>query len=185
MQWKTPKNTDKYYWTAHVAEKMHYYGLSEQKVLGVIRNPKRTETGVAQDTVAVMLPVGNIKNGKAKPRWGRPSFGDFNNEQKNPEEKEEKENWNQEIWVMYQLRGSEASSKKQETCLPDRQANSKQKEEIIKNIKSLGKEKAKKLTKLMPKKLVIISAWRYPGVSPKNNPIPDEIFRELEELSNQ
>ncbi len=30
MQWKTPKNTDKYYWTAHVAEKMHYYGLSAE-----------------------------------------------------------------------------------------------------------------------------------------------------------
>ncbi len=77
---------------------------------------------------------------------------------------------------MYQLRGSEANPKSQET-------NSKQKEEIIKNIKSLGKEKAKKLMKLMPKKLVIISAWRYPGVSPKNNPIPEEIFRELEEVA--
>ena len=68
MQWKTPKNTDKYHWTAHVTEKMHYYGLSEQKVLGVIRNPKRIETGVAQDTVAVMLPVGSIKKGNAKPK---------------------------------------------------------------------------------------------------------------------
>jgi hypothetical protein len=29
-------------------------------------------------------------------------------------------------------------------------------------------------------KLRIISAWRYPGVSPKRNPIPDEILRELE-----
>jgi len=177
MQWKTPKNTDKYYWTAHVAEKMHYYGLSEQKVLGVIRKPKRTEAGVAKDTVAVMLPVGSIKKGKAKPRWGRPSFGDFNNEQENAEEKEQQESWNQEIWVMYQLCGSKVNPKKQET-------NSKQ-EEAIKNIKSLGKEKAKKLTKLMPKKLVIISAWRYPGVSPKNNPIPEEILRELEEIDNQ
>ncbi len=176
MQWKTPKNTDKYHWTAHVAEKMHYYGLSEQKVLGVIRNPKRTETGIAPSTVAVMLPVGSIKKGKAKPRWGRPSFGDFELEQENAEEKNEKESWNQEIWVMYQLCGSKVNPKKQET-------NSKQKEEIIKNIQSLGKEKAKKLMKLIPKKLVIISAWRYPGVSPKNNPIPEEIFRELEEVA--
>lgn len=29
------------------------------------------------------------------------------------------------------------------------------------------------------KKLKIISAWRYPGVSPKNNPIPEEILREI------
>lgn len=25
----------------------------------------------------------------------------------------------------------------------------------------------------------IISAWRYPGVSPKNNPIPEDILREV------
>ncbi|MEI7621348.1 MAG: hypothetical protein WCJ51_02320 [Candidatus Moraniibacteriota bacterium] len=147
MQWKTPKNTDKYYWTAHVAEKMHYYGLSEQKVLGVIRKPKRTETGIAKDTVAVMLPVGAIKKGKAKPKWGRPSFGDFQSEQESTEE--EKESWNQEIWVMYQAKP----------------------ESEIKNLKL--------------KKLTIISAWRYPGMSPKNNPIPEEIWRELGEGSNQ
>jgi hypothetical protein len=28
--------------------------------------------------------------------------------------------------------------------------------------------------------LKIISVWRYPGVSPKNNPIPEEIWNELE-----
>ena len=70
MQWKTPKNTDKYQWTAHVTEKMHFYGLSEQKVLGVIRNPKRIETGIVEDTVAVMVPVGNISS-VVKPKWGR------------------------------------------------------------------------------------------------------------------
>lgn len=31
-------------------------------------------------------------------------------------------------------------------------------------------------------KLRIISAWRYPGVSPKNNPIPEEIIRETSKL---
>jgi hypothetical protein len=55
MQWKKPKNTDKYYWTRHVQEKMRYYGLSEQKILGVIRNPKRIETGIAPNTVAATL----------------------------------------------------------------------------------------------------------------------------------
>jgi hypothetical protein len=177
MRWKSPKNTDKYHWTAHVAEKMHYYGLSEQKVLGVIRNPKRTETGVAQDTVAVMMPVGNIRKAnsprKSASTWA--SARQFSSAE---------ENWNQEIWVMYQLRQDVGEiSKSQFPCLPDRQAISKYKEETIKNIKSLGKEKAKKLMKLIPKKLVIISAWRYPGVSPKNNPIPEEIFRELENLT--
>ena len=40
---------------------------------------------------------------------------------------------------------------------------------------------AKKAEKLKPSKVTMISTWRYPGVSPKNNriPIPDEIIEEL------
>ncbi|HBR79614.1 MAG TPA: hypothetical protein DEA46_04270, partial [Candidatus Moranbacteria bacterium] len=30
--------------------------------------------------------------------------------------------------------------------------------------------------------LKIISVWRYPGVSPKNNPIPSEILEEVGEM---
>ena len=179
MQWKTPKNTDKYYWTAHVAEKMQYYGLSEQKVLGVIRNPKRTETGVAQDTVAVMLPVGSIKKGKVKPKWGRPVFGDFCNEQENPEEKEKQESWNQEIWVMYQLReiNRQPTNNNQQIEAGKIKNKAKYKDSVISNFKFQISNSAKP-------KICIISAWRYPGVSPKNNPIPEEIFRELEGFSN-
>ena len=36
---------------------------------------------------------------------------------------------------------------------------------------------------ISPDQIKIISAWRYPGVSPKNNPIPDDILREIEESS--
>lgn len=172
MQWKTPKNTDKFQWTQHVTEKMHYYGLSEQKVLGVIRNPKRIETGIVENTVAVMMPVGNISKG-IKSKWGRP-VPVFAVADAEALAGKSADTWNQEIWVMYQLRDSGANSKSQET-------NSKRKGGLIKNIENLDKEKAKKLMKLMPKKLVIISAWRYPGVSPKNNPIPEEIIREIEE----
>lgn len=141
MQWKPPKNTDKYYWTEHVQMKMRYYGLSQQKILGVISRPKRTETGIVENTVAVMQPTGTIKK----------------------EGKDEK--WNQEIWILYQIRHTEKSK-------------------LEKQIQKMAsKEKAEKLMKLMPKKLVIISAWRYPGVSPKKDPIPAEILRELEELA--
>ncbi len=159
MEWKQPKNTDKYYWTAHVSEKMHYYGLSEQKILGVIRSPKRIETGIAESTVAVMVPVGNIKKGKPKSTWGRPVFGnssiDIEIEGKSSSSaKATVDTWNQEIWVMYQLRNSGSSGKIQETI-----TKQKGEKEIIKNIKNLDKKKAKKLMKLMPKKLVIISAW--------------------------
>jgi hypothetical protein len=38
-------------------------------------------------------------------------------------------------------------------------------------------------TKHIAKKQIrIISAWRYPGVSPKRNPIPEEILREIAEI---
>ena len=80
MQWKTPKNSEKYRWTAHVTEKMHFYGLSEQKVLGVIRRPQRIETSVVENTVAVMVPVGNVKKDD-KPKWGRPTFGSAQNDE--------------------------------------------------------------------------------------------------------
>ena len=159
MQWKNPKNTDKYYWTAHVAEKMHYYGLSEQKVLGVIRRPQRIETGIAENTVAVMIPVGNIKKNKKPSMWNR-SFNDDGQQEK----------WSQEIWVLYQTSKQKSKSSDQ-----------KKLETQIKKLES--KEKAKKLIDLIPKKLTIISAWRYPGVSPKKNPIPEEIMRELEEIA--
>lgn len=119
-----PKNTEKYYWTEHAKYKMKYYSLSAQKVLGVVRRPKRKEEGIVKNTVAVMQPISLkiIKN---------------------------KEAWKQEIWVMYQ----KVMDTKREA-------------------KSLG---------INQNRIKIISAWRYPGISPKKNPIPSSI---LEELSN-
>ena len=58
-----------------------------------------------------------------------------------------------EIWVMYQLRQSRRNSKSE-----------------IRNSKQKGKE------------MKIISAWRYPGKSPKRNPIPEEILQEIQDL---
>ena len=98
--------------------KMKYYGLSEQRIKGVIRRPKRIEEGIVENTIAVMKPAGSRKN---------PT----------------------EIWVMYQLK--------------------KKKSEIG------GK-------KIENKKIKIISAWRYPGTSPKNNPIPEEILEEIKNI---
>lgn len=160
MQWKQPKNTDKYQWTQHVTEKMHYYGLSEQKVLGVIRNPFRTETGIVENTVAVMAPVGNLKKDSKPLKW-----------KKTFSATEDVEKWNQEIWVMYQFCDSKTKSKIQ-------MSNIKQ----IPNFQNQNVQKLNNLMQLKAKKLVIISAWRYPGVSPKNNPIPEEILREMEML---
>jgi hypothetical protein len=98
--------------TKHSEYKMKQYGLSLQKVRGVIRSPKRKEVGIVTSTVAVMQPVSSKK-----------VLG--------------KDVWKQEIWVLYK---EEGGSKK------------------------------------------IISAWRYPGVSPKREPIPEDILQELLDL---
>lgn len=73
-----------------------------------------------------------------------------------------KKTWNQEIWAMYQIKNSKSEAR-----------NSKQ----LPNIKIQNSKL------LLAKKLKIISAWRYPGVSPKNNPIPEEILREIGDIN--
>jgi hypothetical protein len=98
--------------TKHSEYKMKQYGLSLQKVRGVIRSPKRKEVGIVTSTIAVMQPV-------------------------SPKKVEGKDIWKQEIWVLYK---EDDGSKK------------------------------------------IISAWRYPGVSPKREPIPEDILQELLDL---
>ena len=86
---------------------MLFYGLTADRVKRIIRSPKRVENGVAENTIAVMVPGSN----KKKPT---------------------------EVWAMYQQKGA---------------------------------------------KKVIISAWRYLGVSPvgKTIPIPADILAELKE----
>lgn len=122
MQFKTPKNTEKYEWTQHAAFKMKQYGLTAQRILRVVKNPQRVETGIVKNTIAVMQPTSmSTKDGKRV--------------------------WNREIWAMYQ-------------------------------IKPKTKDQKSKLISLQ--KIRLISAWRYPGVSPKRDPIPEDILRELE-----
>lgn len=60
--------------------------------------------------------------------------------------------WSQEIWAMYQNRSGGVPHP---------------------TLSQIGRG-------ILENKIKIISAWRYPGVSPKNNPIPEEILRELE-----
>lgn len=58
-----------------------------------------------------------------------------------------------EIWVMYQISKSKVQ-----------------------------KSKSLKVNLLKTKGIKIISAWRYPGKSPKNNPIPEKILNEIKSL---
>ncbi len=134
MQFKIPKNNEKYYWTKHSLEKMKYYGLTGQRVLRVIRAPQRIEKGIVKNTIAVMQPPSyKTKNGKKI--------------------------WTQEIWAMYQIKSPESKVGSQNAMLNSKSYN------------------------LKASKLKIISAWRYPGVSPKNNPIPKEIIDEMLEAA--
>lgn len=68
-----------YFWTQHAKVKMAYYGLSESRVKRVLRNPSRTEEGIAPKTVACMQPA-SIKT------------------------KAGIKTWSQEIWVMAQTK---------------------------------------------------------------------------------
>jgi len=122
---------------------MMQYGLTEQRVRRVMHSPKRTEEGVAENTIAVMQPSSVRKvNGE--------------------------ETWPQEIWVMYQ----------------NKVQNSKFKIQKLRgnNEKSGGDEKkGEKLKMTDAGKKIIITAWRYPGVSKVRNaiPIPQNIIDEL------
>lgn len=140
MRLKLPKNNERYQWTLHSIEKMKFYGLSEQKVLGIIRRPKRKEEGIVKNTIAVMQPV--------SPKL----------------DKDGKTVWKTEIWAMYQTR--KAGNAKSKIANPKQVLDPK-----FQNLQNL----------LNPPKKKIISAWRYPGVSPEKNPIPEEILREISE----
>ena len=115
-----PKDDAKYRWTNHVKRKMAFYGLSGDRIKRIIRSPKRCETGVAENTIAVMsAPPGRdlaLKSGQPKNKRLSGS----------------------EIWVMYQKKGF---------------------------------------------KKIIISAWKYPGISKPGTqiPIPADILAELKE----
>lgn len=170
MQFKIPADNDKYQWTAHSVMKMRQYGLSAQRVLRVVRSPHRKEEGIVKKTVAVMQPV---------------SF---------KTDKEGKRTWGSEIWVMYQTRkagisnfsakGGFASGGQFPISKQIQNSNFK-KTEATQNCKFPPKADQSLTDKIFNsanQKIRIISAWKYPGVSPKNNPVPEEILRELEDV---
>jgi len=70
-----------------------------------------------------------------------------------------------EIWVMYQSRPSVTNSKSQ---FPISKQIQNSKFEILNSAN---------------RQIRIISAWRYPGVSPKRNPIPEDILAEISEIN--
>ncbi len=79
MQIKRPKNNEKYYWTDHVYGKMVQYGISEQTVRRIIRNPERVEEGIAEDTIAVMQTRGNKQSYELWVMYASPKISEKSN----------------------------------------------------------------------------------------------------------
>ncbi|XLQ20048.1 MAG: hypothetical protein ACKUBY_05720 [Candidatus Moraniibacteriota bacterium] len=107
MHWKSPKNSDKYYWTEHVKIKMRQYGLSAQRITRVIKSPMRIEGGVTGNTVAVVQPQSTRRGENGE------------------------KTWTNEIWVMYQLKNNSSKiddtmDEKMKKFLMDNSQNSKQ-----------------------------------------------------------
>ena len=96
-------------WTEHARLKMRQYGFSEARVKRVLRNPVRTEAGIAPRTVAVMTPA-NPALGKrsASPATGHASGRQSGlgsaapaNSADGFHAKKIKKSMKSEIWVMY------------------------------------------------------------------------------------
>jgi hypothetical protein len=80
----------KFHWTDHSKIKMKQYGLSKQKIMGILRNPERKEKAIVPGLVAVMKTnkvYFSQKQITLKQAWKNPKM----NSQKAPGE----------IWVMF------------------------------------------------------------------------------------
>ena len=152
MQFKRPENTEKYYWTRHSIGKMMQYGLSAQRITRVIRAPERIVEGVAKNTIAVMQPSSTRRGDDGK------------------------KTWSQEIWAMYQMK-----NKNNNTKLKSIQNKSKIDINKNNNKDSLDNLTEFKNFNIVNSQIKIISAWRYPGVSPQGDTLPEEILNEIAE----
>ena len=56
----------KLFWTEHSKIKMKQYGLSKQKLLGILYRPERKEQGIAPGTTAVMKTNKSYSNSLQK-----------------------------------------------------------------------------------------------------------------------
>ncbi|MDP2629368.1 MAG: hypothetical protein Q8P45_01520 [Candidatus Harrisonbacteria bacterium] len=71
---KFPENSNRFYWTQHIKNKMLFYHLSSAQILRIFRSPDRREEGIAEDTAAAM---------KTRKKANRKD--------------------SEELWIMYQL----------------------------------------------------------------------------------
>jgi hypothetical protein len=154
-----------YLWTRHSEWKMREYGLSQQRIKRVIRNPDRVEKSIVPGMVAAMQIGGTSKH-------------------------------RVEIWTMYEIKKRDTRDEKWEV------SEMQNKKTITQGFGSSNVSLAKKFREerrreFLAKKRVglhwnagtdggksirVISAWKYPGESPKRDPIPAEILEEIRQL---
>ncbi len=61
MLMKFPKDDSEFAWTSHSKSKMLQYRLSPQIIKTILKNPERTESGIAPRTLAVMQRKASLK----------------------------------------------------------------------------------------------------------------------------
>ncbi|PID52044.1 MAG: hypothetical protein CR972_04020 [Candidatus Moraniibacteriota bacterium] len=96
MQWKEPRNSEKYFWTEHAKLKMKKYGLTGQRVTRVIRAPMRTEESIVGGNVIAVMQPQSTKRGADGTKT-----------------------WSNEIWVMYKIVEKKGESKKKNYPVDD------------------------------------------------------------------
>jgi hypothetical protein len=81
-------------WTQHSQIKMRQYGLSKQKLFGILRNPERVEQGIVPGTTAIM---------KTNKVFGNKTSSLFGGKTKNPPKADafRRARAPGEIWLMY------------------------------------------------------------------------------------
>jgi len=144
---------DKYIWTSHAQYKMRYYRMSESLVKRVVRYPTRVEEGVIENAVACMRPAHlNSTSTRSVP-----------------------------VGVL--TVGSQPSPPAGGFGGQAKQAKPKRYSELWGMYLLTSSTGNKKQTESNKQKQVkIITAWRYPGLSPKRNPVPANILEEAKRI---
>lgn len=148
---------DNYLWTKHSEWKMKQYSLSQQRLKRVVRNPDRIEKSIVPGMVAAMQVAGNSKR-----RY--------------------------EVWVMYEVAKNQKSQAKGQDKETATQAPRSETQDLshlspAARFREMRRQEfAMRQSMGSGKTLRVISAWKYPGESPKRDPIPVEILEEIQRL---
>lgn len=184
-------------WTSHAEYKMKYYRLSKQKISGVIRRPDRIEKGIAgNQTIAVMQAVSpKIKDGKKV--WNQEVWALY--KEVSDEDFAEKKTGKSSVAEKKLSKYTSSLVASKEELLKKLQSLQRSQSQIQRQ--SLMKSHTQnrytivktdfvqdptdrvaqlKRNLLSVRKIRVISAWRYPGMSPADKPLPDTILSEIE-----